>query len=131
MDDGANRDYETYKNNETNERHFLLNRFHSFRHSRLFLNVQSQNKERWGGGHQCEMKPSQRTRMITLIAARRTNMTPNEWMDEMNLKRHRKTIGTVNSQMEKMGLQRLHARTNASFEMKVHASLIALSLTNL
>jgi len=63
-----------------------------------------------------------------LIAARRTKMEPYEWTDEMNLKRHRKTIETVNSQMEKMGLQRLHARTNEGFEIKVHASLFALSL---
>ncbi|MBL8204216.1 MAG: IS982 family transposase, partial [Blastocatellia bacterium] len=62
-----------------------------------------------------------------LIAARRTKMEPYEWTDEMNLKRHRKTIETVNSQMEKMGLQRLYARTNEGFEIKVHASLFALS----
>ena len=68
---------------------------------------------------------------VRLIAARRTNMQPNEWHDEMNLKRYRKTIETVNSQMEKRGLQRLHARTNAGFEIKVHASLFALSLANL
>jgi hypothetical protein len=68
---------------------------------------------------------------VRLIAARRTNMQPNEWTDEMNLKRYRKTIETVNSQMEKMGVQRLHARTNEGFEIKVHASLFALSLANL
>lgn len=68
---------------------------------------------------------------VRLIAARRTNMQPTEWTDEMNLKRYRKTIETVNSQMEKMGVQRLDARTNAGFELKVHASLFALSLANL
>jgi IS5 family transposase len=68
---------------------------------------------------------------VRLIAARRKNMQPNEWNDEMNLKRYRKTIETVNSQMEKMGLQRLHARTNEGFQIKVHASLFALSLANL
>lgn len=68
---------------------------------------------------------------VRLLAARRKNMKPNEWNDEMNLKRYRKTIETVNSQMEKMGVQRLHARTNAGFEIKVHASLFALSLVNL
>jgi hypothetical protein len=66
-----------------------------------------------------------------LIAARRKNMQPNEWNDEMNLKRYRKTIETVNSQMEKISSQRLHARTNEGFEIKVHASLFALSLANL
>ena len=68
---------------------------------------------------------------VRVIAARRTNMPPNEWNDEMNLKHYRKTIETVNSQMEKMGLQRLHARTNAGFEIKVQASLFALSLVPL
>ena len=68
---------------------------------------------------------------VRLIAARRTNMQPNEWPDEMNLKRYRKPIETVNSQMEKMELQHLHARTNEGFEIKVQASLFALSLANL
>lgn len=68
---------------------------------------------------------------VHLIAARRTNMEPNEWQDEMNLKRHRTTSEIVNSQMEKMGLQRLHTRTNEGFEIKLHASLFALSLANL
>ena len=68
---------------------------------------------------------------VRLIAARRTNMPPNEWHDEMNLKHYRKTIETVTSPMEKIGLQRLHARTNAGFEIPVQASLFALSLANL
>jgi hypothetical protein len=68
---------------------------------------------------------------VRLIAARRKNLQPNEWPDERNLKRYRKTIETVRSQMEKMGLQRLHARTNEGFEIKIHASLFALSLANL
>ncbi len=58
-------------------------------------------------------------------------MQPNEWHDEMNLKRYRKAMETVHSQREKMGLQRLHARTNEGFEIKVQASLFALSLANL
>jgi len=29
-----------------------------------------------------------------------------------------------------MGVERLHARTNAGLELKVHASLIALTCTN-
>ena len=68
---------------------------------------------------------------VRLITARRTKMEPYEWTDEVNLKRYRKTIETINNQMEKMGLQRLPARTNAGFEIEVHASLFALSLTNL
>jgi hypothetical protein len=32
--------------------------------------------------------------------------------------------------LEKMGLQRLHARTNGGFEIKVHASVLALLCAN-
>ena len=35
------------------------------------------------------------------------------------------------SQLEKMGIERLDARTNAGFELKVHATLIALICTNM
>jgi hypothetical protein len=68
---------------------------------------------------------------VRLVSIRRRNMEPNSWDDEMDLKRYRKTIETVNSQGEKMGMQRLHARTNIGFEIKVHASLFALACTNL
>jgi hypothetical protein len=44
---------------------------------------------------------------------------------------YRHTIETVNSQCEKMGLERLYARTNPGFELKVLASIIALSCTNM
>jgi len=33
--------------------------------------------------------------------------------------------------LEKMGMQHLHARTNAGFDIKVHASLLALTCTNM
>jgi len=48
----------------------------------------------------------------------------------MDLRRYRKTIETRNRQLEKMGIAHLHARTNAGFEIKVHASLLALFWTN-
>lgn len=67
---------------------------------------------------------------VRLITVRRKNMTPNTWGDEMDLRRYRKTIETRNSQLEKMGLEHLQARTNAGFEIKVHASLLALFWTN-
>lgn len=38
-------------------------------------------------------------------------------------------IETVNSQLGKMGVQRIHARTNTGFALKVLASLIALIFT--
>ena len=53
------------------------------------------------------------------------------WMDVIELCAHCHTIETVNSQLEKMGIERLDARTNAGFELKVHATLIALICTNM
>jgi hypothetical protein len=41
------------------------------------------------------------------------------------------SIETINSQLESMGIERLHARTNLGFEIKVHASLLALAFKNL
>ena len=69
---------------------------------------------------------------VRLVPIRRANMKPHTWfLDELELREYRHTIETVNSQLEKMGVQRLHARTNAGFELKVHASVIALACTNL
>lgn len=68
---------------------------------------------------------------VHLVTARRRNMTPNTWADDYDLRRYRKQIETVYSQMEKMGIQQLYARTNAGFELKVYASVLALAFTNL
>lgn len=68
---------------------------------------------------------------VRLITVRRKNVEPNTWGDDMDLRRYRKTIETRNSQLEKMGLEHLHARTNTGFEIKVHASLLALFWTNI
>jgi len=68
---------------------------------------------------------------VRLIPVRRKNMQPHGWfLDELELREYRHTIETVNSQAEAMGLERLHARTNAGFELKVHASLLALQCWN-
>ncbi|MCA1606203.1 MAG: IS982 family transposase [Acidobacteria bacterium] len=68
---------------------------------------------------------------VRVIAARRKNMEPLAWIDEYELKQYRKGIETRNSQVEKMGIERLYARTNLGFEIKVHASMFALSITTL
>jgi hypothetical protein len=68
---------------------------------------------------------------VRVIAARRKNMTPLAWIDEYELKQYRTGIETSNAQLEKMGIERLYARTNTGFEIKVHASVFALSVTNL
>lgn len=49
---------------------------------------------------------------VRLVSVRRTNMTPNIWADDYDLRLYRKHIETVYCQLKSMGLQRLHARTN-------------------
>ena len=52
-------------------------------------------------------------------------------MDAIDVRAYRHTIETVNRQLEKMGIERLHSGVNAGFELKVHATLIALICTNM
>jgi hypothetical protein len=69
---------------------------------------------------------------VTLVPARRKNMKEQNTLSEFfALKRYRHGIETVNSQLESMGAQRLKARTNQGFFIKVHASLLAIICTNL
>jgi hypothetical protein len=68
---------------------------------------------------------------IRLVPKYRKNMRSNHPEDAQLIRQHRSMIETVNSQLEKMGLQRLHARTNAGIALKVLASLLALTFTNL
>lgn len=68
---------------------------------------------------------------VRLIPIRKKNMEPHQWIDEYNLRQFRKGIETVNSQLESMGIQRLRARTNEGFEIKVHSCLLALYHTQL
>lgn len=68
---------------------------------------------------------------VYLAAKFRKNMRGNSPEDATLIRQHRSTIETVHSQLEKMGIQRLHARTNAGFALKVLASLVALTFTNL
>ena len=68
---------------------------------------------------------------VRLIAQPRENMEALDWADEYDLRLYRHTIETVNSQCEKMGMERLYARTNPGFMIKVHASLVALTCNNL
>jgi hypothetical protein len=69
---------------------------------------------------------------VRLVPVRRANMRPHAWfLDAIELRAYRHPIETVNRQLEKMGIERLYARTNAGFELKVHATLIALICTNM
>jgi len=67
---------------------------------------------------------------VRLLPKQRRNMTGNTPEDAALIQAHRSRIETVNSQLEKMGLQRLHARTNSGFAVKLLASLLALTFTN-
>ena len=67
---------------------------------------------------------------VRLIPIRRKNMKQHRWADEFDLHTYRHSIETLNSQLESMGINRLHARTNAGFDIKVWASLLALSFSN-
>lgn len=63
---------------------------------------------------------------LRLLPIRKVNMQPHPWWDEWEIEAHRSSIETRNSQLESMGLERLKARTNQGFSIKVHASLVAL-----
>lgn len=67
---------------------------------------------------------------VRLVPLRKANMRPNLWADKLALREYRKRIETLYSQLEAMGLQRLRARTNPGFELKLHASLLALTIAN-
>ena len=68
---------------------------------------------------------------VRLVPIRKENMRPNEFADWCDLKYYRHGIETRNSQLEKMGLERLYARTNEGFSLKVQASLFALLCSNM
>lgn len=64
---------------------------------------------------------------LRLIPIRRKNMkNQNGWAEEYDLRLYCKSIETVNSRLESMGPDRLPARTNQGFFIKVHISLLAL-----
>lgn len=69
---------------------------------------------------------------VVLVTPKRKNMKEQNTLAEFfGLQRYRMGIETMNSQLESMGVQRLRARTNEGFFIKVHASLVALAFTNL
>jgi len=67
---------------------------------------------------------------VRVVPQRRTNMRPNLWADKLALREHRHRSEPLTSQLEAMGLQRLRARTTAGFDLKVHATLVALICIN-
>jgi len=67
---------------------------------------------------------------VRLVPIRRANMRPNAWADKLALRAHRKRVEVLFGQLEAMGVQRLRARTNPGLELKLHASLLALTIAN-
>jgi hypothetical protein len=67
---------------------------------------------------------------VKFVPIRRDNMAPNTLEERVMLRKHRKAVESVNSQLERMGVERLYARTNLGFELKVWASLAAVIFTN-
>jgi hypothetical protein len=67
---------------------------------------------------------------VRLVPTRKRDMAPNTWEERLVLRQQRNRSETVHSQLTAMGIQRLHARTLAGLELKAHASLVAVSLTN-
>jgi Transposase DDE domain len=67
---------------------------------------------------------------VRLVPIRRANMAPNPVDERVGLRRMRAVVEGVNSQLAAWGIQRLHARTNEGFRIKVHASLFALACIN-
>jgi hypothetical protein len=62
----------------------------------------------------------------------KANFTQNFKLEgRVMLGKHRKSAESVNSQLEGMGVERLYARSNVGFELKVQASLLAVIFTNL
>ncbi len=68
--------------------------------------------------------------VVRLIPIRKANIAPNLWPDKLALRAYRKRIETRYSQLEAMGLERLRARTNPSLALTMHASLLAVTITN-
>jgi hypothetical protein len=64
---------------------------------------------------------------LRLVPHRKKNMWPNEWDDALALREERHTIETLFSQLNAMGIERLHVRSVAGLELKVHAALLALT----
>jgi len=67
---------------------------------------------------------------VRLVPIRKANMVPNPIDERVGLRRYREKIEGVNSQLAAWGVQRLHARTQAGFMLKVWASLLALLCMN-
>lgn len=67
---------------------------------------------------------------VRLVPLRKANMRPNRWADKLALRAWRKRIEALFSQLEALGAQRLRARATPGLLLKLHASLLAATITN-
>jgi hypothetical protein len=65
-----------------------------------------------------------------LVPLHKDNMAPNTRAEQCGLRTVRLAIETAYSQLTAMGIARLHVRSVAGLEIKVHASLLALACLN-
>lgn len=77
------------------------------------------------------LRPTAKRDGIHLVAKHREGMKPNSFEDWCDLRWYRHRIESANSQLASMGIQRLHARTDAGFAIKVLSSLLALACINM
>jgi len=68
---------------------------------------------------------------VRLVPIRKDHMIPHTAAERAGVRTFRTAIETVNSQAEAMGMQHLRARTNAGFDLKVWASVLALTCANI
>lgn len=76
------------------------------------------------------LRPTLKRHGVHLVAKHKANMKPNTFDDWCDLKYYRHRVENANSQLESMGIQRLHARTDQGFAIKVLSSLLALACIN-
>ncbi len=67
---------------------------------------------------------------VRLVPSRKAHMRPNDWADNLARRDYRKRLEALYSQLEAMGTQRRRARTNPGLELKLHASLLAVTIAN-
>lgn len=78
-----------------------------------------------------ELSLSQDTEFGLIPVRRHNRKSQHRWADEYHSRQYHHIVETFNSQLEKMGLERLYARSNARFDLKVHASFLTLAFTKL
>ncbi len=61
---------------------------------------------------------------------RTANLRPNLWADKLAVRAWRTRIEALYSQLAAMGVQRLPARSTPGLQLKLHASLLAVTITN-